>query len=389
MAKRANTEGSLYQRKDKRWVGAFILPGGKRKSIYGTTRAEASTKLREAQHLASRGIVLADERTSVETFLAAWLDSIRASIRPRTLQGYRVNVDRHIVPELGRVRLARLTPDAIQLFMSKKLDSGLSPQTVRNIHATLRRALGQAVRWGVLPRNAASLVSPPRIQRDELKPMTVEEARTFLTYVAGDRLRALYSVAMLGLRQGEILGLRWQDADLDGGLLRIERTLQRYSNEYHLTEPKTARSRRTVPMPSAVVEALKLHRERQQYERKERLKVGASWNGGWNLVFCREDGGPLNSAVVTRHFQRAQRNAAKQRVEETGVLYVEERPLPFHALRHSAASIMIAQGVPLRTVMEVLGHSEIGTTANIYGHLTAELTRDATDQVGKAVWGIS
>ena len=374
MAKRGNAEGSIYKRKDGRWAGAFLLPNGRRKAVYAKTRAEAGTKLRESQHLVARGMVLADERTTVETFLNTWLQTIQSTVRPRTYQGYALNVERHLTPDLGHIRLARLTPETIQLLLAKKLAQGLAPQTVRNIHATLRAALRQAERWSVLARNPASLVSPPRVAREELQPRSVEQAQAFLQAVREDRLSALYYVAMLGLRQGEILGLRWEDLDFAVNTLRVQRTLQRYGGEYHLTEPKTTRSRRTVPLPLPVVDALRAHRTKQ-YE--ERLRAGTMWQGEqWGLVFCREDGAPLSGAVVTHRFQSTLKQAGLPRQ-------------PFHRLRHSAASIMLAQGVPLRTVMEVLGHSEIGTTANIYGHLTGELTRDATERVGRAIWGAS
>jgi integrase len=288
------------------------------------------------------------------------------------VEGYEINVAKHLLPTLGRTRLARLTPAAVQVLLNRKVEAGLSPSTVRGIHATLRSALGQAERWGLVPRNVAKLVSPPRVTRPEVQPFTSQEARRFLDAVKGDRFEVLYQVSLaLGLRQGETLGLRWEDVDLDRGSLTVMHSLQRHDGEYRLVEPKTQRSRRTVGLPPQLVKTLRRHRTLQ---REARLKAGPQWRGDeWGLVFCREDGEPLSSAVVTHRFQDT----------------LSEAKLPrqrFHDLRHAAASFMLAEGVSLRVVMEVLGHSEIGTTANIYGHVMPELSKDATDRVGKLLW---
>jgi integrase len=205
MAKRGAHEGSIYKRSsDGRWAGAITLPDGHRKHFLGRTRAEVATKLQRGQHLRSRGLPLPDERTTVADFLHGWLETVRPTIRPRTFEGYADNVENHLLPAFGGVRLARLTAQAIDALLAKKLGAGLSAQTVRNIHATLRGALTHAVRWGLLPQNPASLVTPPRVPRVERKAMSLEEAQRFLDVVAADRLVALYYVSMLGERQGEI-----------------------------------------------------------------------------------------------------------------------------------------------------------------------------------------
>ena len=188
----------------------------------------------------------------------------------------------------------------------------------------------------------------------------------------GDRFEALYHVALsLGLRQGATLGLSWDDMDFDASTLMVRHTLQRHDREYRLVEPKTQRSRRTVGPPPEIVETQRRHRTRQ---REDRLRAGPAWSGNrWGLVFCREDGEPLSSAVVTHRFQNTLREAEQPRQR-------------FHDLRHAAASFMLAEGVSVRVVMEVLGHSEIGTRANIYGHIMPELASDATERVGKLLW---
>ncbi|MQA00878.1 MAG: tyrosine-type recombinase/integrase [Dehalococcoidia bacterium] len=260
----------------------------------------------------------------------------------------------------------------MQRFLTGKQEEGLSAGTVRRIQATLRRDLNDAVRTSLLPRNVASLVTPPRERRAEFRPLTNEQVRKLLEGVEADRLSALYHVAMLGLRQGEILGLRWEHIDLEGRKLAVRRSLQRYGKAFHFDETKTARSRRTIPMPAPVVDAPRAHRTQQL---EERLAASPAWEGGaWDLVFCRENGHPLHGSTVTHQFQRHLERLELPR-------------MPFHGLRHGAASYMLMSGVPLRTVMEVLGHSEIGTTANIYAHLAPESDAGRGGQGGGLIWG--
>lgn len=190
----------------------------------------------------------------------------------------------------------------------------------------------------------------------------------------GDRLEALFTVALaVGLRQSEALGLRWADVSLDAGTLAVQRTLQRVNGEWQFFEPKTARSRRTLPLPAAVVAALREHRARQL---QERLRRGAAWQGDkWGeLVFSDEVGGPLSGFHVAYRFRKLLAVAGLP-------------PMRYHELRHGAASLMAAQGVPMRTAMEMLGHSQIATTANVYAHVAPEATRDAAARMEAALWG--
>ena len=261
---------------------------------------------------------------------------------------------------------------AVQAYMNAETKSGLSPYTVRNHHSVLRRALGQAERWGLVPRNVARLVSPPRIPHDEVRPLNPEQARRFLDAIEGHRLAPVFEVALsLGLRQGEILGLTWDAVDIEGAALRVDRSLQHYRGEFHLDEVKTARSRRVLGLPLPLAQALKAHRGAQL---RERMRLGPAWQGNdWELVFTTEFGAPLSGKAVRRLF----------------VETLEQAGLPrqrFHDLRHCAASFMLAQGVPLKVAQEVLGHSTIAITADTYAHLTPAATRDATERVGELLW---
>lgn len=252
--------------------------------------------------------------------------------------------------------------------MNAKLASGLSARTVQYIHATLRRALGQALKWDLVARNVATLVDPPRVVRPEVQPLTPEAAKALLEAARGDRLSALYTVALaLGLRQGELLGLRWADVDLDNGFLHVRRALQRIDGKLQLVEPKTAKSRRTIAMPAFVVAALREHRLRQGLER---MFVGEGWQDAFGLVFTTAIGTPLDEGNVRRQFKRL---LAKAGLPD----------MRFHDLRHSCASLLLAQGLSLRAIMEVLGHSQIALTANTYTHILPQMQREAADAMDR------
>jgi integrase len=291
----------------------------------------------------------------------------RPTVRPRTSVSYEQQLRNHLLSGLGRIPLAKLTPQHIHVFLNEKLAAGLSPRTVQYLHAILRRALGPAESWRLGQRNVARLVTPPRSQRPEVQPLTIEQAKRLLEAVRGERLEALYTLALsLGLRQGEALGLRWEDVDLDRGLMTIRYQLQRVNGVLALTEPKTARIRRTLQHPAAACEALRACQRRQL---EERLRLGAAWRG-WehNLVFTTVIGTPLDARSVLRHFHAKLARAGLPR-------------MPFHALRHTAASLLLAQGLDIRAARQVLGHSQIGLTANLYAHVMPVLLEDAAERM--------
>ncbi|MDO8616866.1 MAG: tyrosine-type recombinase/integrase [Dehalococcoidia bacterium] len=370
---RGNGEGSIYQRKDGRWVAAVSYERGRRKTALAPNKADARKRLAELISDAEQGLALAPDPTLAD-FLRKWLaESAPRTLRPRTLAGYRSIVERHLIPALGRVRLRKLQPGDIDAYLNRTIKGGLTTRTAQYHHAVLRRALGQAERWGYVARNVARLVTPPQVRQRDIAPLTPAQARIFLASISGDRLEALYAVSLsLGLRQGEALGVGWDDVSLEERTLTVRHTLQRYGGAYHRDDPKTERSRRTVSLPAPLADALRQHRARQN---EERLRVGALWAGDkWGLVFCDELGEPLSGAQVTRKFQArlAALGLPRQR---------------FHDLRHAAATFLLAQGVPLRVVMEILGHSTITTTANVYGHVLPELQRDAMDRQGALLFG--
>ncbi len=360
--RRGHGEGSIYRRRDGRWAASVSLPGGKRKTFYGRTRQEVQRKLHDALRARDQGLPQPPGRLSIGRFLGEWLEAARPSLRPRTWERYEEVVRLHIAPALGRLPLAHLAPSHLQRLYAQKLEEGLSPTTVARVHAVLHRALGQAERWGLVPRNVASLVTPPRAARQEMKALSPEEARRFLEAARGERLYALYVLAITtGMRLGELLALRWRDVDLERGTLRVTATLQKTRDGYLFAEPKTERSRRQVVLSPAALEALRQHRLRQL---EERLRLGDAWEDH-DLVFPNEVGRPLDRTNLThRSFERVLRRAGLPR-------------LRFHDLRHTAATLLLSQGVHPKVVADMLGHSTISVTLDLYSHSTPAMHRQA------------
>ena len=232
MGRRGNGEGTITQRKDGRWEARYTAQtanGPKRKVLYGKTRSEVAKKLTKAMADRDGGLMFDHENLRVEEYLDRWLKgSVRSNVKPITYESYERIIRVHVVPTLGRVKLNKLNPLHLQSLYKERLDSGLSSRTVQYIHVVMHRALKQAVRWGLVPRNVSEAVDPPKIHRKEMRPLSPDQARTFLEAAREDRLEALYVVALhCGLRQGELFGLRWGDVDLEAGILRVNRTLSR------------------------------------------------------------------------------------------------------------------------------------------------------------------
>ena len=377
MAKRGQNEGSITKRKDGRWVARLTVgyEGGRqrRKCIYGRTREEAAGKLAQALRNRLLGLPVSNDKITFGQYLDKWLeDSVKPSVRPATYYRYTREVRLHIEPTLGKTRLAKLSPGDIQALMNRKLKEGLSPASVRHMHAVIRRALGQAYKWELVPRNVATLVRPPRVSRYEARTLSSEEAAAFLEAIKGDRLEALYIVAVaLGLRRGEALALRWQDVGLEAGTLRVSHTLQNLpGGGWNLAEPKSRNSRRTLGLPQFALVAVREHRKRQL---EEKLRQGKQWQDH-GFVFTSIIGTPLDGNNIFKLF--------KQILKENGL-----PDMRFHDLRHSCASLLLAQGVSPRVIMETLGHSQISLTMDTYSHVMPVLMRDAADKMDAILSG--
>ena len=369
--RRGHNEGSIYKREDGRWVAVVNLgwENGKRKRkyLYGSTRQEVQKKLTKSLNDHARGITLGDDRLTVEAYLETWLkESVKPRVRPLTHTTYQSVVDTHLAPGLGKIRLAKLTPAHVQALLNAKTDADLSARRVQLIREVLRNALNQAMKWGLVSRNVAALVDAPRTVKKPVKPFTSEEVQSFLKAAKGDRLEALWMLALAtGLREGEALGLKWEDIDLKEGTLRVRHALQRIPGKgLQLMEPKSESSRRTIPLPQLAAQALRQHQLRQKQEARW---GGTKWQDTGH-VFTTKIGTPLDTTRLWKEFKALLERA-------------ELRDQRFHDLRHCCASLLLAQGVSARTVMETLGHSQISLTMNTYAHVMPAQKQDAADRM--------
>ncbi len=365
MTRRGPNEGSVYLRQDGRWAGSAHIgyESGRRvrKHVLGHTRKEAADKLDVLLRAHKENRPIPDQRQKLGPFLRRWLDdAAKPTLRASTYASYDDIVRLHLIPGLGRIVVAKLTPDEVQTFLNAKLTSGLSPRRVQYIHAVLRRALVTAERWGLASRNVARLVDAPRVPHHEIRPLDREQVRQLLDASVDDHALGLYVTAVgTGLRQGELLALRWDDVDLDARRLEVRHTLGRVDGVLTLLEPKTARSRRTVVIPEFVVNALRTHRTRQ---RMDRLVAGSRWVDSGH-VFTTTIGTPLDATSVSHAFGRA--------LVRAGLPHSR-----FHDLRHAAATFLLAQGFTLEDVKNLLGHSSIVLTSNTYGHVLEQRQRE-------------
>src|SRR5215207_9424942 len=306
MGRRGNGEGSIRRRTDGRWEGRYTVhtaEGRKQKTVYGKTRKEVAAKLTEAMAGRDKGLVFDAGKLTVGEHLAWWLeDVVRPSASHRTYSTNAQQVRTHIAPTLGRIKLKGLRKAHIDRLYREMLDSGLSPSTVRRVHAVLHRALEEAVKGDLIPRNPAAHANKPKVKLEEPEPLEASQAAAFLKAAKGDRFEALYILCLMcGLRQGEALALRWRDIDLDGGTLRINLQLQRVrgGGGLRFSEPKNA-SRRTVGLPQRAVSALKSHRKHQL---QEKLAAGPLYRDG-GLVFASGHGTPIDAQnVVNRYYK--------------------------------------------------------------------------------------
>ncbi len=366
-SRRGHSEGSIYFREsDHRWCAmvdlGWVNGKRKRKIIYGKTRKEVAEKLKIALREQQQGRLMPTERQTVAQFLTHWLSDVvkPPNTRPKTYRIYEQIVRTHLIPALGHLQLTKLTMQHVQAMLAAKQDS-LSPRSVHHIRAVLRNALNYALRSELVTRNVAELTKPPKVEESEIRVLTFEEAKHFLDAARGDPLEALYRVALsLALREGEVLGLRWQDIDFDAKTLTVKVALQAIDGKLELVSPKTKRSRRTLPLPDVLITALRTHRARQL---EAKLLAGSDWEET-GLVFTTRRGTPLHPRNLLRSFYAFLQRAGLPKIR-------------FHDLRHSCLSILEAQGVSDRVRMEIAGHSDIRLTQNRYTHVYDESKRKA------------
>ena len=384
--RRVKGEGSIFEQRPGLWRGVLELGmvNGKRvrKTYLGTTRKEVAQQLAAAVTDKSRGKGgIGSSSVTVEDYLESWLESIgKGKVREGTLQRYEEIVRKHLVPELGSIRLDRLTPARVQALMDAKSSEWdphrkkvLAPRTVGRMRDVLRNALNQAVDLDLIPKNPAVRIRIPRVPFVETQVLTPAQAMELVATARTDPRGALYITAlMVGMRQGELLALTWKDVDFDKRTLHIRQSIRRVKGGLEVSETKTSRSRRTVRMPELVAEVLLEHREAQLKE----FEVGGMRLediNELNLVFTNSLGRPIDaSSALQKWF--------KDFLATAGL-----PPMRFHDLRHSCASLMLVQGVPARAVMATLGHSQIAVTMNTYAHVLPELQAEAAAAMDRAL----
>ena len=350
-------------------------PDGKRrrKSAFAHTQAEAIKLLKKLNGRAVEGQLLNTSTPTVASYLEEWFATNTDEWRPRTRRGYRRAIDGFLVPAFGSLRLEQLSPQKVQRWLTEHKTEHGARRRIVLAHATLRSAMSDAQRLQLVSINAAALVRVPQPTPRPIAPLDVDQARAFLTQASKHRLGPLFSVALAcGLRLGEATGLRWDDTDLATGELRIRQQLQRVGKRLILQELKTAKSRRTLAIPQVCLAALRVHRNQQL---QERLKAGPRWVDS-GLVFTTyrtyRDGKGLSLKVGAGLHPRNVVRAL------CAILDAANLPrIRFHDLRHSAASLLIAEGVELVEVSMLLGHSELRVTADLYSHLQKQTAAKA------------
>lgn len=367
------------------WAVVVDLPrdpiSGKRKQRWHSgfkTRKEADKALTEILSRLDQGAYIAPTKKTVSEFLDEWLADTKRTIRASTYSTYETLIRTQIKPRIGSVRLQDLNSFVLNALYEDLLTSGrkdgkggLSPASVRYVHAVMRKALNDAVKENLVPRNVADAARPPRVQGAKIRTWSARELRRFFDHVRGDRLYAAYVVAgTTGMRRGEVLGLRWQDVDLDAGRASVAQTLIVVGGyEVQFSEPKTARGRRMVALDPSTVQALREQRERQMLERA----LMADAYEDHDLVFCREDGTQLHPDAFSDAFWRHSKAAGLPRIR-------------FHDLRHTHATLALAAGVHPKVVSERLGHASITITLDTYSHAIPAMQETAASLVASLVF---
>jgi integrase len=376
----ASGESSIQQDSADRWHG-YVSMGLKREGardrrhVSGQRRADVVRKVRALEKKRDEGTAQAAGRApTVSEWLDHWLTTIAARrVRPSTLEGYESKLRTRVKPALGHHRLDRLQPEHVEAFYAEMEADGFSSASALQCHRILSRALKVAVQRGRVKRNVCTLVDAPSLQRDEVNPLNATEARRLLAAAEkSPRNSARWSVALaLGLRQGEALGLPWDAVDLEAGTLTVRQALQRQKGKgLVIVQPKSRAGRRTIVLPGPLRDALRAHRVAQL---QDRIAAGPVWEDS-GLVFCQVNGRPIDPA--------ADHAAWKALLKTANV-----RDARLHDARHTAATLLLQQGVPARVAMQVLGHSQISLTLGTYSHVVPELATEAAERMSSALWG--
>lgn len=372
MSKRGNGEGSIYPKKnaDEKTIGyrgsywVYTADGPKRRYISGKDRKAVAEKLAKALSDRAGGFVFDAGSMTVGEYLSRWLQDVKDTVRDSTWQRYEYAIRPHIEPALGRVKLKDLNPAQLRWFYRDRLDSGLAPATVHKLHVVLHKALKAAVEDGLIPRNVATGLKLPKITREEVNPLDRGEARQLLESASGEKLEALYVLALAtGMRQGELLALKWDDLDLELGTLRVRRTLTKVGKSFTTGEPKTKKSRRVIRLTTGGIEALRKHLTTQLAEIE---RMGSLYKPG-GFVFASTTGGIIDPSHLRNRSFKPLLKVAKL------------RPVRFHDLRHTCATLLLSRNINPKIVSEMLGHASVSITLDIYSHLMPDMQEKAVE----------
>lgn len=387
--KRANGEGSITKRKDGRYMGqlSFKDPATgkrKRKTVYGATHSEVRQKLDKIRYEFQTGVFTAGNDITVEEWIITWMEEYkRNSLKRGTYTNYQANFKNHVFPYIGAIKLQDLKTHHLQGLYNRLLKEGrrgtskgnkkgLSPTTIKRIHIPIASCLKQALRNELVNKNVAITVELPKQNKHEIKPLTKDEIQSLLDAAKGDRLYAAFKLECgTGLRRGELLGLKWQDINLDSRTLQVNRSLVvgydidarkegKKATSLVIETPKTEKSKRIISIPKDIIQELKAHRINQK---KEKLLIGKYYNNE-DLVFCDVDGRKMHPATLTAKF--------KAILKKAGI-----GDARFHDLRHSVATLLLEMNEHPKVVQELLGHSSITTTLDIYSHVSLEKKEEA------------
>ncbi|MEV0392308.1 tyrosine-type recombinase/integrase [Polymorphospora rubra] len=398
MGRKPDGASSIYKGSDGYWHGRVtvgVRDDGRpdRRHVQATTEREVIRKVRELERNRDSGTVRKPgQRWTVEKWLTHWVENIAAPVvRDNTIAGYRVAVNRHLIPGVGGHRLDRLEPEHLEKLYARMIRNGSAPATAHQAHRTIRAALNEAVRRGHLIKNPAALAKAPRLSDDEIEPYSVGEVKRLLEAAATRRNSARWAVALsLGLRQSEALGLKWSDVDLTAGTLTVRRGRQRPRWRHGCTTPcgkkhgghcpervalrkdttdtKSRAGRRTIGLPDELVSLLHKHREEQTVERETAAQL---WRDG-DWLFATPTGDPVNPRTDYTEWKRL-------------LVHAGLRDGRLHDARHTAATVLLLLGVPERAVIGIMGWSN-GSMALRYQHITAQVRRDIAKRVGGLLW---
>ena len=358
--RRPKGEGSIFfSEKEKCWIAQVTLPDGSRKRKRSKRQQVVKDWLLDVRKSIQTGVFVKADQVTVTQYLERYYSDVMLhTLRPKTLAAYEFLIRVHIKPAIGSVKLSQLRPDQIQSLYSLKLNSGLSNRTVQFIHSILHKTLKQAVKWGLIVRNPADLVEPPSVKRKPPITWTVEQAREFLNLVKAHRFYPIYVLAMAtGMREGELLGLFFEDVNFETGTIHVQRAIQNISGMgTFLSEPKTEKSKRAIPLPEYALQVLKEHCDRQ--------------NRNQGFIFSTRNGTPIAPRNLVRHFKDVVRKSNLTEIR-------------FHDLRHYHATYLLSQNIHPSIVQQRLGHSSVLLTLDTYSHVLPSMQNEAAKKANE------